>query len=150
MSDEEKSTIETITIDGVEYYDIVSQKYRLDPETDDLIYGDALENGMVVLSEDGRYSEKAVAGGYTTNLPVVNRWCEVTQVRGEEDGVYFIALYADGHKTVRGTSETSGWLVKKASIPKREIARETMLNDQLDRHFDTHAEPRTVHGVFEI
>lgn len=154
MSNDEKPTLDVFVINGVSYDDIVSQNYQMDPETEDVIYGDDLENGMIVLSEDGRASSD-LDMAYNRRLHITNRWCEVTEVRAEADGVYFIALYADGQKKVRSSTETSGWLVKKSSIP--EPPKPPKISDILKRGFEgdltieTHDEPaRTAHGVFEV
>lgn len=96
--------------------DIVPENQPMDPETEDLLYADALVDGMMVLIEPTyRYDDKH---NTFDCLRIYNRWCEVTQLRFEEDNrVYFIGLYADGDKVIRSTAHIHGWIVKKDSMP---------------------------------
>lgn len=112
---------ESVTIDDVVYTDIVPRKYRLNPETDDLLYADYLQNGMRVLfgQTEFLYNE-AFPQLYNFGLPKVNRWCKVTEIRQEDDVVYFIGVYDDGNKIIRHAHKTVAWLVKKDSL--RQVA----------------------------
>lgn len=108
----------TKIIDGVTYDDIVSKSYRLNPETDDLIFGDKLKNGMVVLIDsDYRGGENMTDSYDLQKLLVENRWCEVSQLRTEENKIiYFIGLYVDGQKVIRSSESFYGWIVKKNTM----------------------------------
>jgi hypothetical protein len=106
----------TVTVDGVEYADVVRKDYRYDPETEDLIYGEELKDGMVVLcdvvwrsNENDPWEDRA--------LLVKNRRCTVTKKRHQGSSLYFIGLYDDGTKAVRQSGPTNGWIVKKDSLP---------------------------------
>lgn len=117
---------QTITIDGINYDDIVPKAYRFNPMTEDLLYGDELMDGMVVLAGPAseRYNEQ-MPEMYNAGLPVSNRWCEVSKARQEDDRkIYFVGLYADGQKVVRNTDLTAGWYVKKDSIPVKDTRNE--------------------------
>lgn len=114
-------TFLTLTINETVYDDIVPRTYRLDPETEELFYGEDLEEGLVVLLEywQDRADEKMTASPNNAgNLLVQNRWCRVTDLRRQGDNSYFIGVYKDGHKTIRSSSNTTGWYVKKDSIPE--------------------------------
>lgn len=112
----------TIEIDGIEYNDIVPQKYRFNPEIEDMIYGDDLKNGMVVLTEPAHRWDENSQHGKVMNILENNRWCVVSKVRIEKSGVYFIGVYADEQRAVRFSSPARGWLVMKNSIPDEPVA----------------------------
>lgn len=99
----------------------------MDPETEDLIRGVDLKNGMFVIIERG-YATRAPLDGATTpyeieKIQIDNRWCEVTNVsftrrRNDNPLVSFIGVYADGSKVTRTYDAIHyGWVVKKESIP---------------------------------
>lgn len=118
-----------IEIDGVAYENqIVPRNYRLNPVEDDLIYADEMVDGMrVLLGESvGRFDESQPEF-HNVGLLVVNRWCVVSKLRVENNHVYFVGVYDDGDKNLRGSDLVSAWLVKKNSIPVRE---ETDAEDQ--------------------
>lgn len=108
-------------IDGVIYTDIVPRNYKLNPATDDLVYGDDLVNGMRVLigRTTGRYDE-GQPELHNAGLPINNRWCVVSRVRVTDDTVFFIGVYEDGHKERRSSALVDIWLVKKWTMPKQE------------------------------
>mgnify|MGYP001569179396 CR=1 FL=1 len=124
------STFLTLTINETVYDDIVPRTYRLDPETEELFYGEDLEEGMMVLLEDWQdRTDEELTGSLTNvgNLLVRNRWCRVTDLRRQGNISYFIGVYKDGHKTIRSSSNTKGWYVKKDSIPKNDPPEEKPL-----------------------
>lgn len=115
MNDLAKNAFFTETVDGVEYTDLVPQNYQYDPETEDLIYGDQLREGMVVLADvHGRADENDP--WKTRELLVKNRWCEVTNKRSD-DCVYFLGLYDNSVKALRTSARSQSWIIKKDSIP---------------------------------
>lgn len=116
----------TMILDGIEYDDIVPQNYRYNIEIEDVIYGDELENGMVVLIEYSNRSWERSIDPNAEGLLTKNRWCSVTKIRKAQDDrdVVFIGEYADGHKSVRRYDKTTGWVVKKDSIPVCEVVEE--------------------------
>lgn len=119
---------------------ITGQRYTMDPETEDLIYGDKLENGMVVMIEASlvRGSVDSTSKYEQERALTANRWCEVTELRvrpryGEEGPdplIKFIGLYADGTKRERTYSGGYCWFVKKDSLPKPADVDETIKNPQ--------------------
>lgn len=115
---DEKSipTRNVIVVDGVQYDDIVPKNYKIDNEHEVILYGDELEDDMVVLTEGQRRDETDPQN--SPDLLIRNRWCVVKRIRFEESGIYFIAQYADGEMVVRQSAPASGWIVKKSSIPE--------------------------------
>lgn len=109
----------TLTIEGKEYTDIVPHDYKMDPETETLLYADELENGMMVLVEDGRSVDTTRAYNNSNQMLNRSRWATVHRLRAEESGMYFIAVYSDGDMCIRQSKATSGWFVKKDSIKPR-------------------------------
>lgn len=107
----------TVTIDGVVHSDIVPRGYRIDTETEELLYADELEDGMRVLVETGR-GDETQSEYVASTIIAKNRWCRVTKFRAAES-VAFVALYDDGHKMVRTAHNIEGWIVKKDSIPEK-------------------------------
>lgn len=115
----------TLTVDGTTHTDIVPQNLPMDPETEDIVYGNELEDGMLVLAvPHGRCSAEFTA----THNPEVfyrvlsdNRWCKVSKIRkdDEERMVHFIGVYEDDQKVVRSSPPNAGWVVKRDSIPKK-------------------------------
>lgn len=93
--------------------------YQMNPNTEDLIGGAGLKNGMVVLiaepvlretlNDKGEYSEMKL-----DNLRTRNRWCTVEDVKVTDRGhVIFTAIYEDGTKKQRTYSVDWKWYVKK-------------------------------------
>lgn len=119
LMDGENKNPSTITIvhNETEYTDIVPKNYKMDPETEDLIYADDLENGMRVLVAEGRLREDVAHDVNNSLILVRNRWCTVKRFRAEETGMYFIGVHDDGDMCIRQAAPTQGWLVKKDSIP---------------------------------
>jgi hypothetical protein len=107
----------------------VGKFYSMDPETEDLIFGSQLQNGMVVLVEDpmlrGDPSKTHPTPADERHVRQANRWAEVTErrrmgTRSGEVHIRFIAVYADGTKAARVYLDTIAWLVKKDSMPVKE------------------------------
>lgn len=100
----------------------VPLNYLNDPDTEDLIFGDQLVEGMIVLVE-GAFV-RADPDRYQTDYPSVQhriqetaRWCRVVNIRRDQDIVTFIAEYGDGTKSKRSYNASIAWYVKKASMP---------------------------------
>jgi hypothetical protein len=112
----------TILVD-VSYLDLVPKWTALAAADEDVIFGDQLEEGMIVIltpqlrsSDDAKFSDdQKIREG----LLEKNRWCEVTNLRPMGSDIYFIGLYADAQKMVRYCGVNIGWVVKKSSIPVR-------------------------------
>lgn len=109
----------TITVDDREYVVVSHDRYPMDVETEDVLYAADLAEGMMVLREANR--DKVGPGWEHNNINALtnNRWCTVTDLRFDEDTMYFIGVYADGYKVVRQCGQMAGWYVKKDSIPER-------------------------------
>ena len=97
--------------------------YPLDPDTEDLIFGDQLVEGMVVLFEDSLL--RGDANHIDTESPITRartlettRWCRVSSVRRSGHIVVFIGEYADGSKLRRSYAQDYAWFVKKNSMPQ--------------------------------
>lgn len=97
--------------------------YLLDPDTEDLIFGDQLTEGMVVLLEDSLLRHDA--DDIQSQAPITRaktletaRWCRVDAVRRNGHIVAFIGEYADGSKLRRSYANHYAWFVKKNSIPR--------------------------------
>lgn len=104
----------------------VDQYYQMDPNTDDLIRGSELRNGMRVLFEDPTTRLLIDPKGELTNkqrsvTDKWNRWCIVSDLRTEGRTSYFIGLYDDGTKFTFARDLNNGWYVKKDSIPSVKI-----------------------------
>lgn len=102
-----------------EAHNLVPMHYTMDPETEDVIFGDEIKIGMVVLRQDGKL-DLTMAERYDElyNVKIFNRWCTVVdEVRVSNGLVVFKAQYEDGMKVIRESGEHFGWIVKKDSIP---------------------------------
>lgn len=99
----------------------VPRDYIMDPGTEDLIRGERLGDGMVVLIGDHMMREdpdqENLSPHQGVRLRENNRWCLVTDLRftnrHDNSLVDFIGVYADGTKTGRRYSDSYLWLVKK-------------------------------------
>lgn len=103
----------------------MEQFYEMDPETEDLIFGSQLENGMVVLVNDfflSRIDPNKVEDLDSLNihdrarLLTDSQWCRVSSLFNEGDITYFIGIYSDGVKRNRSYHKTFAWIVKKESM----------------------------------
>lgn len=102
-----------------EFQTIIPMDQVMDPLTEDLTYADYLAEGMIVLIEPNHRRDTTMPA-FADSLPVVNRWCEVTELRVDEVSVHFIGLYIDGQKAIRTSEPTTGWLYKKDTAPVEE------------------------------
>ena len=112
MSDEQDITF-------AEAHNLVPMHYTMDPETEDVIFGDEIKIGMVVLRQDGKLDlTMAERFDELYDVKIFNRWCTVVdEVRVSNGLVVFKAQYEDGMKVIRESGEHFGWIVKKDSIP---------------------------------
>lgn len=111
--------------------DLVYRGFQMNPSTDDLIFGDELKVGMVVLFEDellrtdpSREQGPNSDGYWTAHILEQSRWCKVEKIRAHSQNdeiVQFVALYADGTKRKRTYNKSYAWYVKKDSIPERTV-----------------------------
>ena len=95
--------------------------YLMDAETEDLIYGEELRDGMVVVIADTILSPDPDSGRELhpyeqRRLLECARWCRVERMRREGHVVSFIGVYADGSKFPRSYAASYTWYVKRASM----------------------------------
>lgn len=100
-----------ITLNGIRYTDLVPRDYRFNPKTEELIYGDELADGMMVLTDS--LWQGAVDDIAAKTVIETNRWCMVTKIRMEDSAIFFVGVYNDGHMAIRQSSVTDGWYVKR-------------------------------------
>ena len=112
--------------------------YVMNPETDDLIRGDKLREGMIVLLEGCRMRQdpknfETTDSAYNRQKALeTSRWCTVTDIQtrsGDGRVMSFIGLYADGTKFERTYNEFFCWFVKLDSIPAEGPAVEGLFFD---------------------
>lgn len=112
--------------------EFVDRNAEMNPETDDLIRGRELKEGMVVLIEDSSVREDISHHTGETDhkcdahkcrrIKETSRWCRVTSLdirkRMEDRSplVSFIAVYSDGTKRLRTYNQSFGWFVKLNSM----------------------------------
>lgn len=112
--------------------EFVSVDWVMDPQTEDLIPGDQLQNGMIVLVSSSVVGEPRVTRSLdkATNPYEVhrayrtNRWCRVTNLHRNgyaDEIISFIGVYADGTKFDHQYNVEYNWYVKKDSIPENDI-----------------------------
>lgn len=104
---------------------VVDKFYRLDPESDDFVFGTELQDGMIVLADvPFRHERDSLNAQHIEDyvLDVRNRWCEVTKrMTLDNDGsVAFVGLYIDGQKVARRSAKDQGWLVKLDATPAKD------------------------------
>lgn len=117
-------------------YDMVEQYYSMNPTTEDLLRGEDLKEGMVVLMESPFFRQDLGQMQHTNEVRAAqkrNRWCIITRLKIDEERgqIWFIGLYADGSKMSRNDNINSGWLVKLDSIPQTLELTELKPGDEL-------------------
>lgn len=98
----------------------VDKWYTNDPQTEDVIYGDDLKNGMIVLLNRRTIHREDPKNIRNENererLLTQNRYCEVTGLRRRGDLVQFIGVYPGGTKVDRTYSNSYTWIVRKDTM----------------------------------
>jgi hypothetical protein len=94
---------------------LCGKEYRFDSETEEMLYADQLQNGMVVLVQA---SLRRSPNSDPFEVEKYNLWCEVSKFRTSNDGtqVHFVGIYANGDQHFRQQQATQGFLVQKESI----------------------------------
>ena len=94
--------------------------YMAQSEYEDIVFGEHLQDGMIVLVADTalRANMDAIHDAYDKDrADEHNRWCEVTrlQTRPGSTGtlVTFVGVYPDGTQRVRKYSTEYAWIVKR-------------------------------------
>lgn len=150
------------TFADVNYDEIVSRDYRMNPNIEDVIYADELEDGMVVLPVS-TYRQNENSPMLQQNSEALlrqNRWCVITKLRKELevievpkqdlvtemiDGteevvaikkVTFIGVYNDGDKQIQSSPPEQGWLVRTDKKSLAEVTRDIVKANQENREPD--------------
>lgn len=150
------------TFADVNYDEIVSRDYRMNPNIEDVIYADELEDGMVVLPVS-TYRQNENSPMLQQNSEALlrqNRWCVITKLRKELevievpkqdlvtemiDGteevvaikkVTFIGVYNDGDKQIQSSMPEQGWLVRTDKKSLAEVTRDIVKANQENREPD--------------
>jgi hypothetical protein len=115
MSDQDRPTVSIPEA-------FVPYAYTNDPDTEDLIFGDMVQIGMVVIKADAVFRGnpdgiEMKSLSERTEILKDARWCRVEDIRRRGDHLTIIGLYADGSKATHMISDDFGWYVKKASMP---------------------------------
>lgn len=109
--------------------DYCGKLFSMNPETEDIVRGNELKDGMVVLVEprDLRFPiDSECSGNSRITFPQivdVNRWCYVTKLHSgfpTNDRISFVGIYSDGTKAFREYQSGTPWFVKIDSIPVEE------------------------------
>jgi hypothetical protein len=110
--------------------DYCGRRFSMNPETEDIIRGSDLENGMVVLVES-RDLRLPTSNERLDNrediLPQivdVDRWCRITNLCQDDwpnGKVSFVGVYSDGKKAFREYQAKTAWFVKLDSMPEAEV-----------------------------
>lgn len=92
-------------------FETAPRNFKMNPKTEDLLpSGEGLQNGMVVLVEDMRFSR--IGDTYDKD----NNWCLVSDItrpyHQDTNIISFVATYQDGHKCKRTYNKSYGWYYK--------------------------------------
>lgn len=109
---------------------VVDRYYTMDPKTETIMFQSELQNGMVVLLADptSRAANLSTLEGLQTSFfrydrDVRNRWCTVSRLSDNKER--FIGIYYDGIEyPITRVDKLTPWLVKRDSIPTREVCRD--------------------------
>ena len=103
----------------------VPQGYLMNPETDIVISGRQLQNGMIVLLEENLMREDASTHDESTHelarvrAMATSRWCVIRDLSSTSDRNRvrkFIGIYEGGVEISRTYHEDYYWIVKKNSF----------------------------------
>lgn len=89
-----------------------------------MMYADQLKNGMVVLIVDVVRNQHYMVNPSPRDVEDwnrVDRWCEVSRVREDDDIVRFMGVYAEGPVIIRESQKFGGWWVMKDSIVPEKV-----------------------------
>lgn len=94
--------------------------YRANIETDTIMYGNQLENGMRVLIEEQKRRQVVTGDNYLSS-----RWCVVTNLVQTNFFTKFTGIYDDGTLGHREEPNDIPWIVRKDSIPAKSESKMT-------------------------
>jgi hypothetical protein len=94
--------------------------YLTDPDTEYLVWGDELQEGMVVVVDGAILSrenpDNIERDGYSRARVLESaRWCRVTKLRRRGELVSFIGVYGDGSQAARTYNIQFAWIVKRSA-----------------------------------
>jgi hypothetical protein len=93
--------------------------YVMNPAEDVIVFGDELADGMWVLADD--CCSRPPYGSTEDERLHSQRFRRVTRLRREGDLVTFIGEWLDGYQAMHQASTSSGWIVKKDSLPASRV-----------------------------
>lgn len=97
--------------------ELVEIDFQMDPRTKDLVFGDKLTAGQIVLIEDHVFRENPSnmdRNVYTRARSLETaRWCRIIELKYNHDIIQFIGQYADGTKQSRTYNQSICWFVKR-------------------------------------
>jgi hypothetical protein len=108
--------------------------YLMNPAEDLIVFGDELADEMWVLADD--CCSRPPYGGTEDERLHSQRFRRVTKLRREGDLVTFIGEWLDGYQAIHQASTSSGWIVKKDSLPdgRAALAANARRQPQHSRH----------------
>lgn len=99
--------------------EFVTRQQLMDPQTEDVIRGTDLKQGMIVIVEGTLMRERDIPSDIdpyrAARYKEVNRWCRVTDLHIRGDQVSFVGVYSDGVKISRNYNLSWFWVVKNES-----------------------------------
>lgn len=104
--------------------DFVQQYYQMDPETEMVMFGRELTNGMEVLIESASCRADLATRPYSGTAEEelfnwrMNRWFKVARLIVADDYINFVSINSDDTEATQRWSADSGWIVKKYSVPE--------------------------------
>ncbi len=104
--------------------------YVMNPAEDVIVFGDELADEMWVLADD--CCCRPPYGGSEDERLHSQRFRRVTKLRREGDLVTFIGEWLDGYQAMHQASTSSGWIVKKDSLPANRVL--TASSHRLPQH----------------
>jgi hypothetical protein len=105
----------------------------MNPAEDTIVFGDELSDEMWVLADD--CCSRPPYGGTEDERLHSQRFRRVTRLRREGDLVTFIGEWLDGYQAMHQASTSSGWIVKKDSLPaNRALTANSNRHPQPSRH----------------
>jgi len=103
--------------------EFVDKHYIPTSDTEEILYGFELKNGMIVVIESPDLREDTESISWLRRSVELyrqslerNRWCKVTKFLDDGNAIRFVGEYIDGTKFARFYDSTSTWVVKKESI----------------------------------
>lgn len=117
-------------------HDFVDKFYTMNPETETLLFGKDLKEGMLVLVENNKlrvYTDREIKGDENLNFALkYNRWCTIDTILFVSNTIYFIGIYQDESKMSHVSDSTTCWYVKSNSIPTDPLG-ETFFNKYAEK-----------------